>query len=124
MARDVGISSDVQIFLRVMTNFAGSGASLQVQLQTAPDNGSGSPGSWTILAESQFYLVSSLTQGAELLNSLIPAGVQKFLKLTYVVTGANMTAGALWAGLLCDRTALGPGDAYRCGVPSTTYQYM
>ena len=40
------------------------------------------------------------------------------------VTGANMTAGAIIAGIVLDREGLGPKMGYQSGIPSTTYQYM
>jgi hypothetical protein len=127
--RDVGVGDDpaLEVYVSIQTQFTGAGASLQVLLEAAPDS-SGSPGNYTILAESQVYAVAALTQGTELFRIKIPAApvtlVPKFYKLTYVVTGANMTAGAILAGVVLDREALGPGMGYRSGIPSTTLQYM
>ena len=127
--RDVGVGDDpaLEVYVGIQTAFVGSGASMQVYLQAAPDS-SGSPGTYVVLAESQVYAVAALTQGAEIFRIKIPAApptlVPKFYKLTYVVTGANMTAGAIIAGIVLDREALGPGMGYRSGIPSTTMQYM
>ena len=100
--RDVGIGDDPALLIEclIMASFAGTGASMAVQLQTAPDNGSGAPGSWTVLEQTPAIAVASLTAGAELFKAPIPIGVQKFLKLTYVVSGANMTAGQIFSTIV------------------------
>jgi hypothetical protein len=130
LGRDIGIGDDpaLEIYVAIQTAFVGSGASMQIYLQAAPDGGSGTPGSYTILLESQVYAVAGLTAGTEIFRTKIPAApsslVPKFYKLTYVVTGANMTAGAIIAGIVLDREGLGPKMGYQSGIPSTTYQYM
>jgi hypothetical protein len=130
LGRDIGVGDDpaLEIAIEIQTSFAGSGASMQVYLQAAPDGGSGTPGSYTILLESQVYGVASLTAGTEIFRTKIPAApsnlVPKFYKLTYVVTGANMTAGAIISGIILDRSGLGPNLGYQSGIPSKTYQYM
>jgi hypothetical protein len=115
--RDVGIGDDPALLIVCMvgTSFAGTGATLQVQLQTAPDNGSGSPGSWTVLEQTAALAVSTLTAGTQIFQVPMPIGVQKFLKLTYVVGTANMTAGSIISAIALDRAALGPLMGYRSG---------
>ncbi len=115
--RDIGVGDapELQIAVMVMTSFAGSGANLQVLLQTAPDNGAGAPGSWSIIQESPVIGVAALVAGYKINAFKIPPGVQKFLKLTYVVTGANMTAGAIAAGIVLDNSHLGPNLGYPSG---------
>ncbi len=121
--RDIGVGDDPAILIEclIMTSFAGSGASMAVQLQTAPDNGSGAPGSWTVLEQTPAIAVASLTAGTELFKVPMPIGVQKFLKLTYVVSGANMTAGQLFSTIVLDRAALGPNLGYKAGYSN---QYL
>ena len=121
--RDVGAADDpaLELVCEILTTFTGTGASMQILLQTAPDNGSGSPGStWTPIVESQVFPVASLAAGSltgasEIFRTKIPAGVQKFLKATYVVTGANMTAGQILTSIVLDRTYLGPNLGYQSG---------
>ncbi|MDR3554069.1 MAG: hypothetical protein P4L55_04890 [Syntrophobacteraceae bacterium] len=114
--RDVGIgdSPALQIAIEVMTAFAGTGASLQILLQTAPDSGFGTPGSWSVLNMTPVMPVANLTVGQITYLDIVP-GVQKFLKLTYVVTGANMTQGAVIAGMVLDRFLFGPNLGYPSG---------
>ncbi|MGC9195347.1 MAG: Bbp16 family capsid cement protein [Syntrophobacteraceae bacterium] len=114
--RDIGIGDDpeLKIAIEVMTAFAGAGASMQIELQTAPDNGSGSPGTWAPINMTPVIPVASLVPGQINTLEIVP-GVQKFLKLTYVVTGANMTAGAIASGIVLDRGQLGPNLGYPSG---------
>ena len=49
-ARDIGTGDDPSLKLSIIVTTAfASGTSLQVNLQGAPDNGSGAPGSWTTM---------------------------------------------------------------------------
>jgi hypothetical protein len=116
LGRDIGIGDDpeLKIAIEVMTAFAGVGASMQIELQTAPDNGSGSPGAWSVINMTPVIPVASLVPGQINTLEIVP-GVQKFLKLTYVVTGANMTAGAIAAGIVLGRGNLGPNLGYPSG---------
>lgn len=114
--RDIGIGDD-PLWLLIINPTAITGAAsstLTVNLLTAPDNGSGSPGAWTTLLTSQAYAVgtSGLAVGTELLRVALPLGIQKFLKLNYVTGTANITAGSIVAAIVDDRTALGPLMGY------------
>ena len=121
--RDIGIGDDPAVLIDclIAANFTGAGATMAVQLQTAPDNGSGSPGSWTVLEQTPALAVSTLTAGTEIFRTPVPAGVQKFLKLTYVIGTANMTAGSIISTLVLDRSALGPLMGYQSGYSN---QYL
>jgi hypothetical protein len=112
----------------VGTAFTGSSSTLQVNLQYAPDNGSGSPGSWVTMQSSAVYALTALTAGAELMRMTIPpyspapAGgspLPKFIQTTYTVGTANMTAGSIFAAITLDRQALGPLLGYRSGYVNT-----
>ena len=61
VARDIGGAAVDRLALlcQVAAGFtSGGAATLQVQLQTAPDNGSSAPGSWTTLAQSDAIAVA------------------------------------------------------------------
>jgi hypothetical protein len=115
-ARDLGVGDDpaLKLLIQVMTAFA-SGTSLQVQLQGAPDNGSGSPGSYTTMLDSGAIAEASLTAGRYILavdfpRTLLPTptgpsaaqALPRFLRLQYVTVGTH-TAGALYGGIVIDR---------------------
>jgi len=70
------------------------------QFQTAPDNGSGAPGSWSILSQSDAIAVASLVQGYKFLPGELPGGTQRFIRLNYAIGTAVMTAGTLKAALV------------------------
>ena len=114
--RDVGIGdqADLQIAIEIMTSFAGAGASMQIELQTAPDNGSGAPGTWSVINMTPVIPIANLVAGQIAYLDIVP-GVQKFLKLTYMVTGANMTAGAIVSAIVLDRELLGANLGYPAG---------
>ncbi len=103
VARDIGgaVTDQLMLLCEVVTAFtSGGSATLQVQFQTAPDNGSGAPGSWSTLAQSDAIAVASLVQGYKFLPGELPGGTQRFVRLNYVTGTAALTAGALKAGLV------------------------
>src|SRR5689334_7631173 len=70
VARDIGgaVTDCLALLCEVVTPFtSGGSATLQVQFQTAPDNGSGAPGSWVTLAQSDAVPVASLVRGYKFL---------------------------------------------------------
>lgn len=106
-ARDIGVGSpDTLLYVAPLTDLiGGAGSTIQAQLLTAPDNGFGTPGAWTVLEEGPAFQVGprGLPAGTELLRSGMPSGVQEFLKLVYVVTGANLLSGSIVAGIVLDK---------------------
>ena len=103
VARDIGgaVTDQLMLLCEVTTAFtSGGSATLQVQFQTAPDNGSGAPGSWSTLSQSDAIAVASLVQGYKFLPGELPGGTLRFLRLNYVIATAVMTAGVLKAGLV------------------------
>jgi hypothetical protein len=103
VARDIGgaVTDQLMLLCEVVTAFtSGGSATLQVQFQTAPDNGSGSTGAWSILAQSDAIPVAALAQGYKFLPGELPGGTQRFVRLNYAIGTAAMTAGTLKAGLV------------------------
>jgi hypothetical protein len=98
VARDVGGGASGPLFLlcEVVTPFASGGlATLQVQVQTSPDNAT-----WSILDQSDAIPVASLVQGYKFLPNKLAGPTQRYLRLNYVVGTTAMTAGAITAGLV------------------------
>lgn len=100
-ARDIGIGDDnmLQLMVLVTTTFVGATATLQVNFQGSPDNGSGAPLSYTTYESTELIPVTALIAGARLMDMSVPRpppGVvfPRFLRLTYVVGTATFTAGA------------------------------
>jgi hypothetical protein len=110
-ARDLGIGDDpaMKLFSVVTTTFTSGGAgTLAINLQGAPDSGAGAPGTWSTFWTSPTYALATLAAGAELANidmPKTPAGVAvpRFLRMTYVIGGATMTAGVIDAEIVLDR---------------------
>ena len=104
--RDIGDAAtpdNLFLLCQVTTAFASAGgATLQVQIAYAPDNGSGSPGSFTVIEQSAAVAVASLVQGYRFLNGSLPNAsfAYRFIKLTYVIGTAVMTAGAMRSALV------------------------
>ena len=103
LAHDIGgaVTDQLMLLCQVATAFTSGGSgTLQVQFQTAPDNGSGAPGAWSTLSQSDAIAVASLTQGYKFLPGELPGGTQRFVRLNYVIGTAAMTAGVLKAALV------------------------
>lgn len=118
-ARDMGIGDNpaLKLLCQVVTAFAG-GTSLQVQFQGAPDNGSGSPGTYSTYAESAAILEADLTAGRYILPIDVPrpppgAARPRFYRLQYVTVGTH-TAGGIHAALVLDRQDSAP--VYPAGI--------
>lgn len=107
-ARDIGIGDDpaMKLLVLVVTAFTG-GTSLQINIQGAPDNGSGSPGSFTVMNSGPVVAEAALIAGARLDDVDMPRpapgqALPRFLQLGYVSVGTH-GAGALKAYLVLDR---------------------
>jgi hypothetical protein len=89
--RDIAIGEPLDLFIEVMTTFTG-GTSLQVDLQGAPDNGSGLPANVSV-------------PRTRLPTPVGPSAAQalpRFLRLQYVTSGTH-GAGGIYAGILLQR---------------------
>jgi hypothetical protein len=123
-ARDIGTGDNPSLELSalVTTAFA-SGTSLQLQLQGAPDNGSGAPGSYTTMWTGPAVAEASLVAGMQLANVTVPRpapgqALPRFLRLNYITVGTH-TAGVLEAEIVLDRDdqVVGTTGAYS-GYPA------
>ncbi|MGO9370842.1 MAG: Bbp16 family capsid cement protein [Syntrophobacteraceae bacterium] len=130
LGHDVGVGNGLWLVVQVLTAYTSGGSpTLQVNLQYAPDNGSGSPGSWVTMQSSAVYALSQLTLGAELMRMQLPpyspapaggSALPKFIQMSYAIGSASFTAGALLAAIVEDRSAIGPLLAYKAAY-STMY---
>jgi len=109
-ARDIGIGDDpsMKLLVQVVTTFGG-GTDLYCLLAGAPDNGSGSPGSYTTMWQQAAAVAeANLIAGTQLANVDVPrvvAGqaIPRFLRLTFVSTGTH-TSGAVEGCIVLDRS--------------------
>lgn len=111
--RDLGPGAKpLKVRVCVQTAFTAVGAAtLQVVLKAAPDNGSGAPGTYAILSQTDAIPKASLVAGAYIDLPIPPAPPQmdvappdeiaghmpRFYKIAYVVGTGPMTAGTVEA---------------------------
>jgi len=106
-ARDLGVGDKPALKILVEVTTAGAGTSIAVNLQGAPDNGSGAPGSFTTYISGPVVTAANAIAGSRLLEVDVPrppAGVvlPRFLQLQYVAVG-NMSAGVMKGWIVIDR---------------------
>ena len=131
--RDMGIGDSPSLTLIILSNglfAAGGAATLNIQIQGAPDNGSGAPGTYTTYAESAPLSIATLNafvgstaQGVKLFPVDLPvreAGspLPRFYRLNYVVATGPFTAGTLQAYLAPWRE---DGVAYQSGFSTAGF---
>ena len=109
-ARDLGIGDDpaLKLVVQVLTTCTGATSTLVVNLQGSPDNGAGSPLSFTTYLASQTIAVANLVAGARILDVDVPrpppgVAFPRFLRLQYVIGTAAGTAGTIESFLVLDR---------------------
>lgn len=109
---DMGFGDGVRptVFITSATAFvSGGGATMNIQIQAAPDNGSGTAGTYYTLWETGILTVAQLativTKPFSLplppINAAYPAGLlPRFYRLNYVVATSTFSAGTISAALL------------------------
>nr|WP_154927529.1 hypothetical protein [Pantoea agglomerans] len=96
--RDIGVGYPLELFVNVNTTAAAAGAAtVNIQLQTSPDNST-----WTTLTSTGDLALSALTAGKRVMSQKVPQGVQRYLRVNYVVGTGPLTAGAFTAGINLD----------------------
>jgi hypothetical protein len=127
--RDIGISGMLKLLILSSRTFAAAGAAtLNIQVQGAPDAGSNTPGTYVTFVESGLLSIAQLNAGAaldagwKLLPIAFPAApndlvgnVPRFFRLNYVVATGPFTAGTLTAYLT---EGLQQNVIYPSGIPT------
>jgi hypothetical protein len=111
--RDVGNGKPLYLACTLNGVAAGAGTTLQIDIQGAPDNGSGAPGTFVTYATSGPMTLAEVqsTAGQQfafpIALPLRPMGqpAPSFLQLNLEVAsgGGTLTAGTIFAGLVLDR---------------------
>lgn len=123
-ARDIGTGDDPALELSIIvTETFTAGTSLAINLQGAPDNGSGAPGAFTTMWSLPATVEATLIAGRQLANITVPRPVAgqvmpRFLQLQYVSVGTH-TNGEIQGQIVLDRDdqVVGTGGAYS-GYPA------
>lgn len=110
-ARDMGIGDDpaLKLFVQVGTAFVSAGGgTLKVTMKGAVDDGTGNPAAFSTWWASPVYTIAQMVGGARLLDMDFPrppqgVAVPRFVKLTYTIATATITAGTLSAFVVLDR---------------------
>jgi len=97
-----------EIFVDVTTAFVTAGsATLQIQLQAAPDNGSNAPGSYVTISETDALTAAQLTIGASFQFQVPPIpktifgeAMPRFYRLYYVIGTSTFSAGSVNANIV------------------------
>ncbi|EBX4751202.1 Bbp16 family capsid cement protein [Salmonella enterica] len=96
--RDIGVGYPLKFLAIVDTTATADGAAtLNVQLQTSPDNST-----WTTIYDSGALALAALTAGKRLFSAKVPAGVQRYLRVNYTVGTGPLRAGAFTSGINLD----------------------
>ncbi|HCM3756387.1 TPA: hypothetical protein N3H26_002953 [Salmonella enterica subsp. enterica serovar London] len=96
--RDIGVGYPLEFLAIVDTTATADGAAtLNVQLQTSPDNST-----WTTIYDSGALALAALTAGKRLFSAKVPAGVQRYLRVNYTVGTGPLSAGAFTSGINLD----------------------
>jgi len=100
-AADIGIGSEEYLFIRTGAAFTSGGAgTLQVVLQDSADNST-----WADVQAGPVYALAALTINKILLQSRLPIGLRRYIRVSYRVATAAMTAGTVDAFLVMDEQA-------------------
>lgn len=106
-ARDLGIGDNRALKLSaILTVAMSAGTTITLELQGAPDAGSNTPGSYTVMWTSPAYAAANIPAGSQLANVDLPRvlaeqPLPRYLKLTFVTTSTNST-GLIEAQIVLD----------------------
>jgi len=107
-ARDIGIGDApmMKLLAQVIVAFT-VGTTLQLELAGAPDSGTGTEGSYTVMWLSAAYAEAILIAGAQIANVDVPRTVPgqvvpRFLRLRFI-SGGTHTTGKITCCIVLDR---------------------
>lgn len=101
-----------ELFINVGSAFTtGSSATLTVQIQAAPDNGSNSPGSYVTISETTAFTDAQLSAGASFSIQIPPVpattfgeAMPRFYRVYYSVAVGTFTGGTINANIVLNPT--------------------
>lgn len=125
-ARDMGIGDAPALKLSAIAVAAFTGGtSLQLELDGAPDSGSGTPGSYTVMWQSQAILEANLVIGQVLDNVDLPRVVPgqplpRYLRMRFITVGTH-GAGSIECNIVMNKdqqivSTTGAYSGYPAGI--------
>jgi len=113
---DIGAGDGIavpSVYVDVSTAFVSAGgATLQLQFQAAPDNGSNAPGTYVTIYESPALTVAQLTANANFQFRVPPVSpttfgeaMPRFYRMNYVVATSTFSAGNVNANIVLNPTS-------------------
>ena len=110
-ARDMGIGDDpaLKLLVQVVTAFVSAGGgTMKITMKGAIDNGSGAAAAFSSWWVSPVYTAAQMDAGARLYDMDFPrppqgVAIPRFVKLTYTIATATVTAGNVSSFIVIDR---------------------
>lgn len=96
---DVGVGQEEYIVVTVGTAVVGAGASVQFVLQSDDNTSFSSPNTFPLTAA---VAVASLTANSTQVRARLPIGLERYIRVAYIISGATTTAGTATAYLTND----------------------
>lgn len=97
--RNIGGGEPIELVIQVAADAAASGAATVVfSLDDSADNSS-----FAVVAQTPAIGKATLVAGYEALRIRLPAGLRRYIQVTYTVATGPLTAGAFNAYLVLDR---------------------
>ncbi|OZI23747.1 hypothetical protein CAL26_09970 [Bordetella genomosp. 9] len=106
---DIGIGEPLFVYARIGTAVVGSGATVQVVLQTDDNSAFSSPREFPL---SGALAPAALTANTAIVRARLPIGLERYIRLVYRIAGASVTAGTVDAYMALDVQA---NNAYPSG---------
>lgn len=98
---DTGLGKEVKVAISIVTAFTGVGASVQFVLTESDD--AAQTTNVVIVQEGRVWAIGSLGATGLIERLVVPINMGKrYLGVQYIVTGAALTAGAFFAGIVID----------------------
>lgn len=123
-ARDLGIGDMPALKLSIISPIAwAGGTSVQFELDGAPDSGSGTPGAYTVMWQSQAIVTASLVAGVQIANVDLPRiapgqPLPRYYRMRTVIVGTYTTSSVEAQIVLdLDQQVVGPTGAYSGYTP-------
>lgn len=98
-AADIGIGNDIMLQISIGTAVAGAGASVQFALQSDDNTSFSTPTTFPLTAAIP---VASLTANSVQFRGRLPIGLERYVRVAYIISGATTTAGTANAFLAND----------------------